>query len=38
MIKYNQGDKASKLYEDKQKYFKTEPSAYPELEDDVQVG
>lgn len=38
MIKYNQGDKACKLYEEKQKYFKTEPSAYPELEDDVQVG
>lgn len=38
LIRYNQGTKACELYEEKQKHYETEPSAYPELEDDVRIG
>lgn len=37
LINSNQGDEAYKLYEEKQKHYETEPSAYPELEDDVRI-
>lgn len=38
LINSNQGDEACKLYKEKQEHYETEPSAYPELEDDVQIG
>lgn len=38
LIKYDQGRKACELYKEKQKHYETEPSAYPELEDDVRIG
>lgn len=38
LIKYDQGGKACELYTEKQKHYETEPSAYPELEDDVRIG
>ena len=38
LIKNNQGDDACNLYVEKQKHFELEPSAHPELEDDVRIG
>ena len=38
LLNSNQGDEACSLYKEKQKHYETEPSAYPELEDDVQFG
>ena len=38
LINTNQGDDACNLYVEKQKHFELEPSAYPELEDDVRIG
>lgn len=34
----DQGEKACELYKEKQDHYETEPSAYPELNDDVRIG
>lgn len=38
LIKFDQGGKACELYKEKQEHYETEPSAYPELEDEVRIG
>ena len=34
----DQGKKACELYKEKQEHYETEPSAFPELNDDVRIG
>ncbi len=38
LIEKNQGNKACELYKEKQQHYESEPSSYPELQDDVQIG